>query len=176
MGTRQVQVKPSGQPEDQGTDQKGARPGRGMAMTQLETATMSLRQGLGPWGPMGRRCGGSRGGWAGPARSRGGTSYTYCDWILFCLETVCHADITGKESPTRNCQSDCFHVILKYPLKKNTYFKNVLDAAVVNICIHTHRSAMIWVQEVHSVWLLSSEDACFRCATWSSATERVTVP
>lgn len=50
MGLRQVLVKPENQAVAQGTDQKCARPDRGMAVMQLETAMMSLRQGLGATG------------------------------------------------------------------------------------------------------------------------------
>lgn len=116
VGTKQVQVKPESQAAGQGTDQKGAWAGTGMAMTQLTTATChSVRD----WGPTGRRCGGSRGDWTGPARSMGGTSY--CTWILPCLKTVCHANVA--RSPTRIFQSDCFHAVSKYPLKNNAYLK-----------------------------------------------------
>jgi len=105
-----------GQPVGRATEQKGAWPGTGTAVTQLEAATMSLRQGLRPWGPMGRRSRGCWGGWAGPARSVGGTSYTYWACVLFCSETVCHTANTDKESPIKNFQSDCFHSIPKYLL------------------------------------------------------------
>lgn len=55
------EVKAESQPVGQGTNQRGAEPGTGMAMLHLETALMSLRQGLGALGTHGRRFGGSQG-------------------------------------------------------------------------------------------------------------------
>lgn len=93
--------------------------------------------GTGALEPMGRKRGDSRGGWARPAMSVGGTSYTYCAWILFCLETVCHADITGKEGPTRISKVTVFMLYRKILWKIIHVLKRVGHCSCEHMHIHT---------------------------------------
>lgn len=174
MRTRQVQVKPGSQPAGWDTDQQGAWPGTDMV--QLQAGAKSLRQGLGPeacrspgpeiWGQApGEAAQGQQSLWmpSGP-----GTQGTYCAWILLCLDTVYHADYSGKQ--VQLCKREFPKWLFSFYTQIS--FKKMIQEMywILLLWTYTRRSDIIWVKETSNAMTAIIHR---RCAALNSITEMV---
>lgn len=127
-GMRQVQVKPESQLVGQGSDQKGEWPHT--SMVQLETAVLSLRQGLRTLGAHGQEMWGLLGRLHRPAMSV--VTLAVTELFLFGGNLSCRH--LCKESPARNFKIGFFHPEISF---KNIEF--ILKYFGWCSCEHMHR-------------------------------------